>query len=236
MKRQKIRKALITISTLLFPLSFFFLSPFVIVISAINGVLNGSAVFFGCLLVFSVFGSRLFCGWLCPGGGIQDAVSSSNDRKWNSAVKNMSKYIIWAVWLLFIIFLWTRHLPLHINPLYFIQIDTPYLIIYAIVVSCIYLFSLFTGKRGMCHSLCWMAPFMVIGEKLADLLHIPRFRLKSVPDTCISCEKCSRICPMGLPVFEMVKDQKMDHTECIHCLSCIDTCPKKSIKCGFFHK
>ena len=90
MKRQKIRKALITISTLLFPLSFFFLSPFVIVISAINGVLNGSAVFFGCLLVFSVFGSRLFCGWLCPGGGIQDAVSSSNDRKWNSAVKNMS--------------------------------------------------------------------------------------------------------------------------------------------------
>lgn len=43
-----------------------------------------------------------------------------------------------------------------------------------------------TGKSkyvmlGMCHSLCWMAPFMVIGEIVSDFLHIPRVRLKPKP-------------------------------------------------------
>lgn len=233
MKRQKIRKAILTYSALLFPIFFFFLSPFVIVISAVNGILNGSAFFFGFLFLFSVFGSRLFCGWLCPGGAVQDAVSCSNDRRWNSPLKNLTKYIIWAVWLGFLIFLWVRHFPLHRDPFYMIEYDKPYMIIYAIVISGIYLFSLLTGKRGMCHSLCWMAPFMTVGEKAADLLHIPRFRLKADSSSCISCQKCSQICPMGLPVSEMVKNEKMDHPECIHCLSCIDTCPKKSISCGF---
>jgi ferredoxin len=49
-----------------------------------------------------------------------------------------------------------------------------------------------------------MAPFMVIGETIADFLHIPRFRLRAIPDDCASCGKCNRICPMGLNVSEMV--------------------------------
>lgn len=234
--RQKVRKGILAFSALMFPITFFFLSPMVIVISAANGILNGSAMIFGLLLLFSIVGSRLFCGWLCPGGAVQDYVSGANNRSWNSKGKNLSKYMIWVVWFSFIVFLWIHNKPLKGDFLYLVNIDMLYIIIYATVMTVIYLFTLLTGKRGMCHSLCWMAPFMVIGEKFSDLLHIPRFRLKAKPDDCVSCGKCSRNCPMGLNVAEMVKSGSMDSTECINCLECVDGCPKKAISLGICRK
>ncbi|MEM1484881.1 4Fe-4S binding protein [Oscillospiraceae bacterium PP1C4] len=234
--RQKIRKGILVYSALMFPLTFFFLSPFIIVLSATKGILNGSAMVFGLFLVSSIICSRLFCGWLCPGGAVQDYVSGANSRHWNSKGKNLSKYIIWAVWFSFIVFLWIRNRPLKGDFLYFVEIDKLYITIYAIVMTIIYLFTLLTGRRGMCHSLCWMAPFMVIGEKLADLLHIPRFRLKFAPDACVSCGKCSRNCPMGLNIVEMMKTGNAYALECINCLECVDGCPKKAISFGICQK
>ncbi|MGB8451271.1 MAG: 4Fe-4S binding protein [Anaerocolumna sp.] len=234
--RQKTRKGLLIYSAILFPLLFFFLSPYVIVMSALNGIINGSAIIFGLLLFVSVFGSRLFCGWLCPGGAVQDQVANANSRSWNSKRKNASKYIIWVVWFSFIIFLWISHFPLKINFFYMSGINLFIVIIYFVVTTIIYVFSLLTGKRGMCHSFCWMAPFMVIGEKIADFLHIPRFRLKADNNACVSCKQCNRVCPMGLDVLEMVKSGQMDSVECISCLECVDGCPQKVITCGIQHK
>lgn len=230
--RQKIRKGLLTYSAILFPLLFFFLSPYVIVMSAIHGIINGSAIIFGLLFLVSIFGSRVFCGWLCPCGGIQEQVANANSRQWNSKWRNASKYIIWIIWLSFIVFLWVQHDSLQVNFFYMSGINLMIVIIYFIVTTIIYLFSLLTGKRGMCHSICWMAPFMVVGEKVSDLLHIPRFRLKADPPSCVSCRQCSKHCPMSLAVHEMVKSGQMDSTECISCLACVDVCPKKSITCG----
>ncbi len=228
--RQRVRKGILVFSALMFPMTFFLLSPFVIVLSATQGVLNGSAMIFGFLLIFSIIGSRLFCGWLCPGGAVQDFIAGANSRHWNSRWKNVTKYIIWLMWFSFIVFLWIHNRPLKADFLYFIDINTQYLIIYGIVMSIIYLFTLMTGKRGMCHSLCWMAPFMIIGETIADALHIPRFRLKAKPNNCVSCGKCSKICPMGLNIAEMVKSGRVDSKECINCLECVDGCPKNAIE------
>ena len=234
--RQKIRKGLLTFAALLFPLLFLFLSPFIIVMGAANGTLNGSALVFGFLLVSSIIGSRLFCGWLCPAGAIQEQIAVANDRPWNGKIKNALKYVIWVVWLAFIAFLWMGHRPLKTDFFFMTDVDIHMMIIYFIVTTIIYLFALFTGKRGLCHSVCWMAPFMVIGEKIADFLHIPRFRLRADSAACISCGQCSKHCPMSLNVFEMVKSGNMDSTECISCLQCVDGCPKKVITCGIHGK
>ena len=230
--RQKIRKGILTFTALMFPILFFFLSPYLIIAAASQGIINGSAIIFGLLFVSSIVGSRLFCGWLCPGGAIQDFVTQSNDKKWNGTWKNALKYVIWSVWLAFIVYLWVTHGPLQEDFFFMIGIDLPIVIMYFFVTTLIYLFALFTGKRGVCHSLCWMSPFMVVGEKLADLLHIPRFRLKGNSDACISCGKCSKACPMSLNVAAMVKSGKLDSSECISCLECVDTCPKHAIGFG----
>lgn len=230
--KQKIRRGILTYSALAFPLTFFFMSPYVIIMSAANGIVNGSAMFFGFLLLFSLVGSRLFCGWLCPGGAIQEQAAYSNGRSWNSALKNITKYLIWVIWLSLVVFLWLTHPALEFDFFSMYSLDSHIFVIYIVVVTLIYVFALLTGKRGMCHSLCWMAPFMIIGEKCADLLHIPRFRLKTTKNACISCGKCKKSCPMSLDIPEMVKAGKMDSHECISCLECVDTCPKQVIGFG----
>lgn len=217
---------------LLFPLLFIFMSPAIIIFAAAKGILNGSAIIFGFLLLSSVLSSRLFCGWLCPGGAIQDQVAGANDKPWNSKWKNASKYIIWVLWFSTVVVLWVLHRPLKTDIFYFTSVDISIIISYFMVVAIIFMFTLFTGRRGMCHSFCWMAPFMVIGEKIADLLHIPRFRLKADISSCISCGQCVKKCPMSLNVMELVKSGNMDSAECISCLQCVDICPKKVISCG----
>nr|WP_315019991.1 4Fe-4S binding protein [uncultured Aminipila sp.] len=230
--RQKIRRGVLAYSAILFPIFFIFLSPYVIIVSAMTGIINGSAIIFALLFLFSIVGSRLYCGWLCPGGAIQDMAANANGRPWYSRFKILTKYIIWVIWFSFIIFLWVENSPLKIDFFYGFKVEIMGVIVYFTVVSLIYFFALATGKRGMCHSICWMAPFMVIGEKAADFLHIPRFRLKADKEACVSCGKCSKRCPMSIDIQEMVQSGNMNNTECIFCLECVDSCPKKAINCG----
>ena len=234
--RQKVRKGIQTLSALLFPLTFFFLSPYIIIMAASQGIVGGSALVFGGLFFFSIVFSRLFCGWLCPGGAVQDYIAASNGKRWNGKWKNTAKYVVWVVWFSFLVYLWVQNRPLTADAAFSFTIDPQYLIVYITIVLVIYLFTLFTGRRGMCHSVCWMAPFMVLGETLADLLHIPRFRLKADPDKCISCGKCAKACPMSLDIDKMVKAGRPDSTECVSCLVCVDTCPKAAIGFGISQK
>ncbi|HBF36583.1 MAG TPA: 4Fe-4S ferredoxin, partial [Firmicutes bacterium] len=46
---------------------------------------------------------------------------------------------------------------------------------------------------------------------------------------CVNCKLCSKKCPMSLDVHEMVKQNKLNHSECILCGECIDSCAKGAI-------
>jgi polyferredoxin len=234
--RQKIRKALQTISMLFFPLTFVFFSPYVSLMGASLGIINGSAFIFMAMLITSMICSRLFCGWLCPAGRIQDILIESQGRKWNSRLQNLSRYIIWLVWVSIVLGQYVMHLPLKSDFLYSASLDPQLLIIYFVVISIIYLFALLTGKRGMCHSICWMAPFMTIGGKLADVLRIPRFRIVGDAKQCVSCMQCNKKCPMGVDVEGYVQSKAKESDECIGCYECVDTCPRKAIRAGLFIK
>ena len=47
----------------------------------------------------------------------------------------------------------------------------------AVVLMLIVLPTLLVGRRSFCHHLCWMAPFMILGRKLRNLLNTPALRL-----------------------------------------------------------
>lgn len=230
--RQKIRKALQTSSMLFFPLTFVFFSPYVIIMGASLGIINGSAFIFMTMLITSMICSRLFCGWLCPAGRIQDILIESQGRTWNSQWRNLSRYIIWFVWMSIVLSQYVTHLPLKSDFMYSASLEPQLLIIYFIVIAIIYLFALVTGKRGMCHSICWMAPFMTIGGRVADALRIPRFRIKGNENLCISCMQCNKKCPMGVDVEGYVRSKVKESDECIGCYECVDCCPKHAIRAG----
>ncbi len=60
--RQRIRKGIVLFSFLIFPVTMNFLSPYVIIDGAMNGILNGSAVMFGLMFVSALFLGRAWCG------------------------------------------------------------------------------------------------------------------------------------------------------------------------------
>ncbi|MCG3256618.1 MAG: 4Fe-4S binding protein, partial [Candidatus Heimdallarchaeota archaeon] len=76
-KRQGLRRTLVFISALLFPVVFYYLSPMVPLqggAEPTGGVISGSLIVFAGLFVLSLFLGRAYCGWVCPVGGMQEVV------------------------------------------------------------------------------------------------------------------------------------------------------------------
>jgi polyferredoxin len=235
MRRQKFRNLILIIAMLLFPITIYYFSPYLIIHGAMEGVVTGSFIVFLLMLVGSIFLGRLFCGYLCPAGGMQECAMLVNSKSPRQGWKNNIKYVIWTVWIIVIIvcfifrkqtitvdFFYATEHGISISNIY------AYIIYYGIILL-IFVPSIIFGKRIFCHYLCWMAPFMVIGSKIGNLLHIKRLRLSANKNACINCHICDKCCPMSLNVVQKVQTENMDDNECILCGACVDNCPKKAI-------
>lgn len=236
MKRQTFRKLVLMISLLLFPVTIYYFSPYLIIMGATEGIISGSFLVFSAMLIGSVFFGRIFCGYLCPVGGLQECAFLVQNKKIKLGKKNYIKYAIWVIWIGIIAMIF---LTCGQN----IKIDFFYQTVHGISISNIYgygiyylvLFLMFFpplifGKRLACHCYCWMAPFMIIGVKVQRAFHLPGLRIQTEASKCISCKKCEQNCPMSLPVSTMAKKDEFYHAECILCGSCIDTCPQKVLQ------
>ena len=83
------------------------------------------------------------------------------------------------------------------------------------------------GKRASCHTICWMAPFMIFGRKIRNAANLPSLQLTSNTEKCINCKVCAKKCPMSLEVNTMVQTGDMENSECILCGSCVDIAQKE---------
>ena len=93
--------------------------------------------------------------------------------------------------------------------------------------------ALASGKRGACHTICWMAPFMIIGRKIRNAINWPALQLEVDSSKCVNCMVCTRNCSMSLDVNAMVQKHSMENTECILCGRCVEVCPKGVIEYSF---
>lgn len=239
MKRQKIRKLLLLIAMLLFPVTIYYFSPYLIIQGALEGIITGSFITFSLMLIGSLLFGRFFCGYLCPAGGLQECCIHINDNSPKQGWKNFIKYIIWTIWIVGVILSFIFHNnTISINPFYMtdhgFSVSNIYCyIIYYGIILLIFIPSILFGKKTFCHYLCWMAPFMVLGSRLGRLLHIRRLEMKADKNKCINCSACDKVCSMSLKVSEKVQQGKMYDDECILCGACIDQCPKKAIQYKF---
>jgi polyferredoxin len=235
MKRQNTRKLFLISALLLFPITIYYFSPYVIIQGALEGIITGSFIVFLVMLLSSFFFGRLFCAYLCPAGGIQECATSINGKSPKQGWKNNIKYIIWIVWIIgIVICFFLKKEKVTVDFFYLtdhgISISNIYgYIIYYGVVFLFFIPSVIFGKRVFCHYFCWMAPFMIIGRKIGNLFHIKAIRLIANKDACINCHICDKSCPMSLNVAEKVQSEKMEDNECILCGACIDSCPKNAI-------
>jgi ferredoxin-type protein NapH len=239
MNRNKIRNVMILIMFALFPLIYYYFSPYLVIMGAAEGIVAGSLIVFGLLFVASLFLGRAFCGWICPAGAMQELCAKARNKNFKNGKRNWIKYGIWLPWISVIAVLFIQAGSIvAIDPLYqtYFGISITGVesaVIFLVIAGLIAGIALAAGKRGACHTICWMAPFMIIGRKIRNTANWPALQLESNKNLCINCKACTRVCSMSLDVNAMVQKQTMENAECILCGRCVDVCPKGAIKYTF---
>jgi len=242
MKNSSLRKLIIIISFMLAPITFIYISPVIIVLDAVSGIISGSFILYCTLFITSLITGRLFCSRLCPIGGAQECLAAAVSKPVkNSKPLHIIRHIIWILWLGLVLFIIVtnggysavkplnhsfRGLSLHTEGGNAYMI---YFIILAALVVCTIVF----GKRAGCHMICPMANFMIIGRKLGRLLRLPGFYLKTDAGKCSGCKKCVTVCQMSLDIEEIVKKNMSEGSNCILCGDCVKACPKEAVQIGF---
>lgn len=238
MLKLKIRRIIAFLSLMIFPLTLNYFSPYVSVTAAFDGVIAGSVLLFITLLMTAIFFRRSWCAYICPVSAISDYSEKINDRNINRKKLRIIRYTIFTIWFSVLIlgFILASKIP-SINPFYltekFVSVDEPFKFItyYAVLFALIAL-TLVIGKRGACHSVCWMSPFLVAGSYIGDKLHFSQLRIQSNPLDCISCSKCNKACPMSIDVMRELKNGSIETYDCINCSECEAVCPKHVLKLG----
>ncbi len=231
-KRQRLRLFFLTVAFLLFPIIIYYFSPYLIVLGAFQGVLAAAGIMFALQLLFATVFRRALCGWVCPLAGLQEIQAQSLDKPFRKARLNLLKWAIWVPWIISIIAGFVVAGGIHSIDFFFhtdhgISVSNLFgLGIYFGIVALFFIPNVFLGRRAMCHSICWMAPFMIIGGKTGNALGLPQLHVKAEPDACVGCGKCNKACPMSLDVESEAKTGHVGSAECIQCAACCDVCPK----------
>jgi len=235
--RQRLRAAVILFSFFLFPVTYYYFSPYLIIQATLEGVINGSLLLFGSLFLLSLFLGRAFCGCVCPAAGAQEALFPAN---FNAIRRGRwLKWVIWVPWISSILLLvggrggYTRIDPFY-QTVHGISVSSLYsLIVYLLVLLLVTLPALWVGRRSFCHHICWMAPFMILGRRLRNALHLPALALQADGSACSHCHTCLENCPMSIPVESLVHKNHLEHSDCILCGTCVDGCESVAIRYRF---
>jgi Fe-S-cluster-containing hydrogenase component 2 len=183
----------------------------------------------GTVITGIVFG-RYFCGWICMLGWLQEIPARIGKRIFRKRfvipqpADRILRYLKYPVLVLILIFTWRMadlvirpfdpfaayaHLPAGI-----VEVLQEFLIGFIILVGSMIL-SMFYD-RFFCKYLCPMGAFLGILQKIS------LFRIKRDRSTCIDCGRCSRACPVNIPVAQI---ETVNSSECIACQECVHTCP-----------
>ena len=233
--RQRMRLSLILLSFILYPVTFAYVSCPIITEAAGLGIVSGGLVVFGLLFVSSLVLGRLWCGYLCPAGGLQEACSIA--LKWPLRTKKADwlKYLVCpGIFGSIVLALWSAGGPETVDLFYRTESGISILAAGGIAmflgpVLITLLFTLIFGRRGFCHPFCPSAVMLMIGRKIRNLGRWPALHLEAEKDRCTGCGTCTRGCPMSLDVDAMVGKGKMENADCILCGSCVDACPQGAI-------
>ncbi len=178
-------------------------------------------------IILALLFGRLWCGYTCPVGFIQDIVTIVR-QKLKIPQVNFSPKIVplitLAKWyLLFYLFFYD---PCNLCPIpYFtttpggyVSYDNTTGIFWAVV----FLTLVFINDKAFCR-------FCPIGTLIGLVNRKSGSRLKKCGAACTHCRACLEACPMDIQqVYEDRENEDITHPDCLFCLKCVEACPEKN--------
>ncbi|MBI9104441.1 MAG: 4Fe-4S binding protein [Spirochaetales bacterium] len=185
-------------------------------------------VFLPAALLFGNF----FCGWACPYGTVQEIfgkIGSLFIKKKLKMPRVVQKYLQYVRYILFALVT----VGIGEAAFYYIngymtfmgQFMAGFILDASFVIMISFALIALFFERPFCNYLCTEA------AKYGIVSMVRIFSIKRNEDTCISCRKCDRVCPMNI----VISDKKhVRNGQCINCLECVSACPvENTLTYGF---
>ncbi len=172
--------------------------------------------------VLTIVGNKLFCGWVCPIGALQELVhriplSKRLKAKVPFKVANAVRIVVFVAFVI-VAFAAGREIYEYVNPFEFLhwQFD----LMGIAIISGTIAVSLFLW-RPFCYFLCPLGLLTWILE------HASLARIKVDSDTCTHCNQCIEEAPC-LAMSSIVEGKRV-RPDCFACGLCLDSCEEGSI-------
>jgi polyferredoxin len=183
------------------------------------GVFEAAAIHY---LVAKIAGPFIFgrgwCGYACWTAMILDLLPYKMPQKQPVKKMGLLRIFIFAISLIYFFILFI-HYRTDIEEIMYISFIAGNVIYYAVGILFAYLFK---DNRAFCKYFCPITVFL----KPASYFALSRRRVKQ--EKCISCNKCKKICPMGVNMLDN-KFSRKNGTECIQCMKCVNECPGQAL-------
>lgn len=182
-------------------------------------------LFLGLIPITYLFG-KVWCGWICHFGALQEFIHKNS--KWNFWKTPKAQKVLFCVqigvfvtWVLWLLIAQTSSVCKY-DP--FVKIFNLSIngVVNYIVVGILIVLSLFVN-RPFCRAIC------PIGFVLGWVARIPYARRLHIKDSCGGCGKCKTKCNKGAILGEKSIKHRVDANACILCGECMSECPQQGL-------
>jgi len=187
-------------------------------------------LFIGFLLI-SILLKKAFCSWLCPVGTFSEYLWRIGRRffgrnlrlpRWFDIPLRGLKYILLGLFVAVIGVMSAEALDGFMQTPYGLLVDVKMMnffrdmgITAAVVIALLALLSMLI-QNFWCRYLCPYGALLGLASLLSPV------KIRRDAEACIDCSKCSKACPAGLPVDQLVQIRTV---ECTACMACVAVCP-----------
>ena len=187
----------------------------------------------GILIIIGALFGRLFCGWVCPFGLIQDLLNKIPTPKWRMPKwMRFGKYLFLVFTVFLVPYLISDTVFCKICPMGALEGGIPQMLLKPelhhlagflywrkLVILAITIFLVIFIKRFFCRAICPVGAFFAIFNKISVL------RMKVHMPKCVSCDICKKDCPVDINIYD-----DPNSPECIRCGLCTNSCPFGAVK------
>lgn len=185
-------------------------------------------VFFAVLAAFailSVIGNKLFCGWVCPIGALQELchripLPAKLKVKLPFRATNVIRTALFTAFLAVVIFAGVSIYD-YANPFEMLHWSYELGALVALIVTLAAAVFIF---RPFCYLIC------PLGLATWVLEHVAIARVRIDKDACTECDICIEESPC--PGVSSILDGRVSRPDCHACGRCIESCPEDALKFG----